>query len=66
MEVAKVLLDDQAESTAAVEVRCLARTGCSGFDVDGNMIEEWKGIQTRTRIRMREDCEGTWKRKRRT
>ena len=68
---AKVLPDDatitQVEFTAAVEaaraIYCLAQNICYCFDLDGNLIEDWSGIKTRTRNRMKEDHEGRWKRK---
>ena len=71
VEFAKVLADDatitQAECTGAVEtartIRCLAQNRCVFFDLDGNLIEDWSGNKTRTRNRMKEDHEGSWKRK---
>ena len=42
---------------------CQARTGRICFDLDGNLIEDWNGIKTRTGSKMKEDYDGRWKRK---
>ena len=63
IEVAKIFPDDatvtQAECTAAVEaaraICCLARTGRICFDLDGKLIEDWRGNKTTTRNKMKED-----------
>ena len=69
IEVAKILPNDatvtQAERTASVEaaraICCLARIGCICFDLDRNLIEDWRGNKTRTRNPMKEDFEDRWK-----
>ena len=68
-EVAKILPNHatvtQAECTAAVDaVKAICSLACCGsicFDLDGNLIEDYRGNKTKKRNKMKDDFEDGWR-----